>query len=99
MAERMMKRNPEIVIEIGDRIPYIIVKGTKGTKNYQNAEDPERVQNEDLPIDFDYYIEKQIRPPLERLLVDTKIITNIDPLFSGEHTKNRYIPRLAENSR
>lgn len=56
LAEKLMKRNPELKIEIGDRIPYIIIQGVKGSRNYENAEDPEKVLDEDLPIDFDYYI-------------------------------------------
>lgn len=49
---------------------------------------------EDIPIDFDYYIDKQIKPPLERLLKDTRIISNFDSLFTGDHTKNRYVPKV-----
>lgn len=51
-------------INIGDRIPYVMIKGVKGSKNFENAEDPRKVLMEDIPIDFDYYIEKQIKPPL-----------------------------------
>lgn len=53
---------------------------------------------EDLPIDYDYYIIKQIKPPLERLLQKTDVIPNIDALFIGEHTKNRYIPKINKNN-
>jgi DNA polymerase elongation subunit (family B) len=33
----------------------------KGTKNFENAEDPIEVLMKDLPIDFDYYINKQLK--------------------------------------
>ncbi len=85
-------------VNIGDRISYVMVKGHKGSKNYENSEDPILVLKNDLPIDFDYYIEKQIKPPLERLLKKTGIIANLDSLFYGEHTKNRYIPKVNQNS-
>jgi DNA polymerase delta subunit 1 len=74
-----------------------MVTGQKGSKNYENAEDPIKVLNEDLPIDYDYYINKQLKPPLERLLKNTSIFPNIDLLFCGDHTKNRYIPKLNKN--
>mgnify|MGYP000864427087 FL=1 len=41
-----------------------MISGVKGSKNFENAEDPRKVLMEDIPIDFDYYIEKQIKPPL-----------------------------------
>lgn len=43
---------------MGDRIPYIIIAGAKGSRNYENAEDPLYVLDKDIPIDFDYYIDK-----------------------------------------
>lgn len=75
-----------------------MIEGTKWSKNYENAEDPEKVLTEDLPIDYDYYINKQIKPPLERLLKNTKIVENFDALFSGEHTKIRYAPKINEKT-
>lgn len=98
LASKMQKRDENITINIGDRISYVIIEGTKGSKNYENAEDPIKVLEEDIPIDYDYYIQKQIRPPLERLLEETRIIPNIDALFSGDHTKNRYIPKINKNN-
>ena len=94
LAEKMKKRDENMDINIGDRIPYVMITGTKWSKNYENAEDPIKVLNEDLPIDYDYYINKQIRPPLERLLKNTNIISNFDMLFAGDHTRTRYIPKL-----
>jgi DNA polymerase delta subunit 1 len=41
-----------------------MINGEKGSRNYDNAETPSLVLEEDLPIDYDYYINKQIRPPL-----------------------------------
>ena len=43
---------------MGDRIAYIMISGTKGSKNYENAEDPNYVLENDIPIDFNYYLEK-----------------------------------------
>ncbi len=71
-----------------------MINGAKWSKNYENAEDPKKVLEEDLPIDYDYYINKQIRPPLERLLKNTGIVENTDILFAGEHTRLRYAPKI-----
>jgi DNA polymerase delta subunit 1 len=44
-----------------------MIKGTKGSKNYDNAEDPKYVLEHDLPIDTNYYLENQIKKPLLRI--------------------------------
>lgn len=72
-----------------------MINGARGSKNYENAEDPQKVLEEDLPIDYDYYIQKQIKPPLERLIKNTGIVNNFDLLFAGEHTKLRYAPKIS----
>lgn len=51
LAEKMKKQNGEGP-HIGDRIPYVIIQGTRGSKTYENAEDPIVVLNENKPIDF-----------------------------------------------
>lgn len=94
----MKKRDENINFSIGDRISYVMINGQKGSKNYNNSEDPILVLNQNLPIDYDYYINKQIKPPLERLLKKTGIIVNFDVLFYGEHTKNRYIPKIGKSN-
>lgn len=77
LAQKMQKRDENISVNIGDRISYVMIAGQKGSKNYENAQDPIKVLEEDLPVDYDYYIQKQIRPPLERLLLKTNIFPNL----------------------
>ena len=98
LAEKMQKRDPNLSFNIGDRINYVMIEGQKGSKNYDNAEDPSLVLEEDLPINYDYYIQKQIKPPLERLLLNTNIFPNLEVLFAGDHTKNRYVPKINKNN-
>jgi DNA polymerase I len=57
---------------LGDRIPFIIIKsGPKSGKRKQlmtsRAEDPEYVLEHNLPIDTEYYLQKQLIPPLTRI--------------------------------
>jgi DNA polymerase, archaea type len=54
------------VSSIGTRIPFVITAG-KGLF-VDRAEDPEYVREHNIPIDVDYYIKKQILPPVERIL-------------------------------
>ena len=50
---------------IGTRVPFVIVAG-KGLFA-DRAEDPDYVIEHNLPIDVDYYISKQLLPPVERI--------------------------------
>jgi len=65
LAEKMRVRGDRVP-SVGDRVPFVILRG-KGLF-VDRAEDPQYVLENDLKIDTDYYIEKQILPPLLRLL-------------------------------
>lgn len=96
LAEKMQKRDETNAPAAGDRIPYIMIEGSKGSKNFENAEDPIEVLQKGLPIDFDYYVQKQLKQPLTRIF--EYIISNTESLFAGEHTRNRYIPKVSAMS-
>jgi len=66
VIEKLQKRG--IIANVGDRIPFVIVAGN--AIFVDRAEDPEYAQKKNLPIDVDYYINKQILPPVERILSD-----------------------------
>lgn len=61
-----LKRRTGIMPSIGTRIPFVIVAG-KGLF-VDRAEDPDYVRDHNVPIDVDYYVRKQILPPVERIL-------------------------------
>ncbi|EGR29193.1 hypothetical protein IMG5_161090 [Ichthyophthirius multifiliis] len=92
LAKKMALRDAGSAPSIGDRIPFVIIAGSKNAKNYEKVEDPIYVVNHDIPLDYDYYIEKQIKKPLIRIF--EHIMKNPDTLFQGEHTKIRYQPKL-----
>ncbi len=96
LAEKMKKRDAGTAPNIGDRVQYVIIKGEKGTKNYQNSEDPLYALEHDLPIDIDYYLENQIKKPLLRIfdpiLKDAEMI-----LFHGEHTRIKTVGNAISN--
>jgi DNA polymerase I len=60
------KKRTGIIPSIGTRIPFVIVAG-KGLF-VDRAEDPDYVREHNVPIDVDYYVKKQILPPVERIL-------------------------------
>ncbi len=64
LVKKMQTRNGEAP-GVGDRIGYVIVKGT-GLLS-KRAEDPIYVMEKGLEIDAQYYIENQLLPPVERI--------------------------------
>lgn len=66
VAENLKKRTGGVMPSIGTRIPFVIVAG-KGLF-VDRAEDPDYVREHNVPLDVDYYVKKQILPPVERIL-------------------------------
>lgn len=85
LAKRLIQRSG-VRFNIGDRVPYVIVSKTKAAKNYEKAEDPNFVFENKIPLDLDYYLENQIKPPLERIL---SVLGDAKVVFSGDHTLAR----------
>ena len=89
LAEKMKRRDKGNAPNIGDRIQYVIIKGEKGSKNYENSEDPAYVLEHDLPLDIHYYLENQIKKPLLRIF--GPVVPDAEKvLFTGEHMRNVY---------
>ena len=61
-----IKQRTGISTPIGTRVPFVIISG-KGLF-VERAEDPDHVLKHNIPIDTEYYIMKQILPPVERIL-------------------------------
>ncbi len=81
----------------------MIIKGEKGSRLYENSEDPKYVLEKDLPIDTNYYIENQIKKPLLRIFTPISeraeqilfcikrfIDLKLINLIAGEHMKTIY---------
>jgi len=56
---------------VGDRVPFVIIQGKRGKKNKElfvnRAEDPAYALEKNMPLDTEYYVEKQILPPVMRI--------------------------------
>jgi len=66
LLQRMRIRGQQVP-GIGDRIPYLIIRAPKKVQFVDRAEDPTWARTHRLPIDSQYYIEKQVLPPMERI--------------------------------
>ena len=64
LIERIKMRGGQVP-GLGDRIPFVIISGKR--LFVERAEDPKFVLEKNLPLDIDYYVEKQILPPVLRI--------------------------------
>jgi DNA polymerase delta subunit 1 len=97
LAERMRQRDEATAPSVGDRVAYVMIKAAKGSKGYEKSEDPLYVLQNNLPIDYQFYLEHQIKQPLLRIF--EPVFSNAeDKLFQGEHTRNIFVPKMATTS-
>ncbi|XP_044469856.1 DNA polymerase delta catalytic subunit-like isoform X2 [Mangifera indica] len=87
LAERMRKRDAATAPNVGDRVPYVIIKAAKGAKAYERSEDPIYVLENNIPIDTQYYLDNQIAKPILRIF--EPILKNANQeLLQGSHTRS-----------
>ncbi|XP_056262867.1 DNA polymerase delta catalytic subunit [Pseudoliparis swirei] len=88
LAERMRKRDAGSAPNLGDRVPYVIIKAAKGVAAYMKSEDPIFVLENNIPIDTQYYLEQQLSKPLLRIfepILGESKAENV--LLRGDHTR------------
>ena len=88
LAVRMRKRDAGSAPTLGDRVAYVIVKGSAGSKNYEKSEDPIFVLENNLPIDTRYYLDNQLAKPLGRIFEPILGERKAGQLLTGEHTRS-----------
>ena len=68
LVEKIKKRGGQVP-GVGDRVPFVIIRGNSRKKGLfvDRAEDPSYVLENNIPIDTEYYIEKQLLPPVLRI--------------------------------
>ncbi|CAF0747806.1 unnamed protein product [Brachionus calyciflorus] len=91
LANKMRKRDPGSAPQLGDRVPFVIVAGSKGQATYEKAEDPVFVLDHNLPIDTQYYLENQISKPLIRIFEPILHDRAEFVLLKGEHTLTKTV--------
>jgi DNA polymerase delta subunit 1 len=82
LAKKMRDRDPSTAPVLGERVAYVIVKGCKGAKAFEKAEDPIFVLENNIPIDCQWYVEHQLTNPILRLF--EAITENPKSLLTGE---------------
>ncbi|KAM4534907.1 DNA polymerase delta catalytic subunit [Fundulus diaphanus] len=88
LAERMRKRDAGSAPNMGDRVPYVIIKAAKGAAAYMKSEDPIYVLENTIPIDTQYYLEQQLSKPLLRIFEPILGETKAESvLLKGDHTR------------
>eukprot|EP00210_Caulerpa_lentillifera_P000041 g40.t1 len=87
LAKKMQKRDPATAPGIGDRVPYVIIKASKGAKAYEKAEDPIYALENSLPIDFQHYVDHHLAQPLTRIF-EPILKSRVNELLHGKHTRN-----------
>ncbi|CAN8270830.1 unnamed protein product [Cochlearia groenlandica] len=87
LAKRMRKRDAATAPNIGDRVPYVIIKAARGAKAYERSEDPIYVLENNIPIDPIYYLENQISKPLLRIFEPVYKNAKKD-LLHGDHVRS-----------
>jgi len=87
LAERMRKRDAGSAPALGDRVAYVMVKGSAGSRGYEKSEDPIFVLENNLPIDTKYYLDNQLAKPLGRIFEPILGEKKAASLLTGEHTR------------
>lgn len=99
LAERMRKRDAGSAPVLGERIAYVIINKGKAAPLYEKAEDPVYVLENDIPIDWEYYMKQQLQNPLERIFEPIIGLARVrSELLQGAHTRKRSQPNLKQNS-
>ena len=89
----MRKRDEASAPSVGDRVAFVMVKKTKDAKGYEKSEDPLFVLENNIPIDYNHYLEHQLKQPLIRIF--EPILQNPEQvLFTGEHTRSISMPKV-----
>lgn len=63
VVKNIAKRTPGSEPQIGDRVPFVIIR-KKTKKACEKSEDPEYARANKIPLDYEYYLDKQLERPL-----------------------------------
>ncbi|RDW86204.1 DNA-directed DNA polymerase zeta catalytic subunit REV3 [Aspergillus mulundensis] len=68
ISTKKMLEDPRAEPQYGERIPYVVVTGAPGSRLIDRCVPPETLlQDAQLDLDAEYYITKNLIPPLERI--------------------------------
>ncbi|KAH8802853.1 DNA polymerase-like protein zeta catalytic subunit [Xylogone sp. PMI_703] len=68
ISTRRMLEDPRAEPQYGERVPYVVITGAPGSRLIDRCVAPEELlENDQLELDAEYYISKNLIPPLERI--------------------------------
>jgi DNA polymerase delta subunit 1 len=79
LALKMHDRDPFNCPIVGDRVPYVFIKGADNLKQYEKVEDPLYATNNMLEIDYLYYFDHQLKSVLETIF--EVVVPSMDTIF------------------
>ncbi|KAF7456003.1 putative DNA polymerase delta catalytic subunit [Cryptosporidium felis] len=85
LAKKLRQRDPGSAPNIGDRVSYVVIKGSKGQPQYDRAEDPLYVLEKNLAIDTQHYVDA-LKSSVIRIFEG--VMKDPEKLFSGSHTRS-----------
>jgi len=88
LIERMRKRDAASAPQMGDRVPYVVLKSHKDAKLYERTEDPRFAKEHNLPLDLKYYDETQCQKPIIRFMA---------PIFASKLGVKYVAPQLDQD--
>ncbi|GMM35040.1 DNA-directed DNA polymerase delta [Saccharomycopsis crataegensis] len=97
LAKRMYERDAGSAPNIGDRVPFVIVKKGDKVPAYMKAEDPLYVVRNGLSIDSNYYLTNQLSKPLIRIFEPMIGEAKANSLLTGAHTRKVTVARSTAN--
>ena len=69
IANRALVKDPMAEPLASERVPYLIICGRPSQPLYELVRSPEElIQNSELKLNYEYYVMKQILPPLDRIM-------------------------------
>jgi len=96
VVKKMREREPGSEPQSGDRVPFVLIKtGIKNAKQYQMAEDPKWVLQNNVPLDYEYYFTNKFMNPVSDLL---EPLVAKDELFEGLLEKKKRASRAKKVS-
>lgn len=93
LVKRMRRRDRSTAPRVGQKVRFVVVERApsdskdKQAKAYEKSEDTVYALQQNLQIDRAYYLNKQLRGPIERVLEHLLPKQKIDELFTGDHTR------------
>ncbi len=70
IANRATAKDPMAEPLVSERVPYVIIYGSPNRPLFELVRSPvDLIQNQDLKLNYEYYVMKQILPPVDRIMV------------------------------